>query len=142
MDTLEKRSHNRAPTWVDEHVARRMRARRLQLGLSQEDLANGLGITFQQVQKYEKGHNRMGAGRLHKVAQILEVPIQHFFDDLPSDAVVQASGAKGAAHPVLSTSEVERVVAAYSAISDESMREALLNMMRTIGRSTSPVAAL
>ena len=141
MNTLEKRSHNRAPTWVDEHVARRMRARRLQLGLSQEDLANGLGITFQQVQKYEKGHNRMGAGRLHKVSQILDVPIQHFFDEMPQDAPVKLNGSNGSAHPILTTGEVERVVAAYSAISDETMREALLNMMRTIGRNITPAAA-
>ena len=137
MNTLEKRAHNRAPTWVDEYVAQKMRARRLQLGLSQEDLANGLGITFQQVQKYEKGHNRMGAGRLHRVSQILDVPIQYFFDDMPSEAPVKDDLTAMAKRPVLSSSEVERVVAAYSAISDESMREALLTMMRTISRNTS-----
>ena len=66
---------------VDVHVGARVRSRRMQLGMSQTDLANKLGLTFQQVQKYEKGVNRIGASRLYRIASILDVPPQYFFED-------------------------------------------------------------
>src|SRR5262245_11096547 len=66
----------------DREIGRRMKMRRLQLGMSQERLGGALGLTFQQVQKYEKGVNRVGAGRLQQVAKILDVPVSFFFDDV------------------------------------------------------------
>ena len=69
------------PNPIDIHVGTRIRIRRTMLGLSQEKLATGLGITFQQVQKYEKGMNRVGASRLQNIAVILNVPISYFFAD-------------------------------------------------------------
>ena len=67
------------PTPVDEYVGIALRSRRNELGLSQTDLAKALGVTFQQVQKYEKGTNRIGAGRLSAIAQALQVPVTYFF---------------------------------------------------------------
>lgn len=64
---------------ADVHAGSQVRLRRLELGMSQSDLADGLGITFQQIQKYEKGFNRMGAGRLQQISKILHVPIAYFF---------------------------------------------------------------
>ena len=71
------------PNPIDTFVGSRVRMRRLMIGMSQEKLADGLGITFQQVQKYEKGSNRISASRLYYAAKTLGVPVQFFFDDLP-----------------------------------------------------------
>src|SRR5438874_12259665 len=74
----------KGPNPVDKHVGSRVRMRRLMLGMSQGKLADGIGLTFQQVQKYEKGANRIGASRLQHLANILQVPISFFFDGLPA----------------------------------------------------------
>ena len=84
----------RDPNFVDVHVGGRMRMRRLLLGMSQEKLGELLGITFQQVQKYEKGANRISASRLYYGAKILGVPVQFFFEELPG---VEAHGGMGEA---------------------------------------------
>ena len=70
---------------IDAHVGSRVRTRRILKGLSQERLGEALGLTFQQVQKYERGANRIGASRLFDIAQVLDVPISYFFDDMPPD---------------------------------------------------------
>jgi transcriptional regulator with XRE-family HTH domain len=70
---------------VDKHVGAKLRARRTKLGMSQSILAEALGLTFQQVQKYEKGVNRIGAGRLQQIAQILQMPVDSFFEGLPHE---------------------------------------------------------
>src|SRR6266436_6747573 len=74
----------KAPNPIDKHVGSRVRMRRLMLEMSQEKLGNALGLTFQQVQKYEKGTNRIGASRLHQIASILQVPVSFFFEGAPS----------------------------------------------------------
>lgn len=70
------------PNPIDVHVGRRVRLRRMMQGMSQEELADSLGLTFQQVQKYEKGTNRISASKLHSISQILNVPIPYFFEGL------------------------------------------------------------
>jgi len=75
--------NKKSPNPTDVHVGSRIRSRRMALQMSQEKLAEGLGLTFQQVQKYEKGTNRVGASRLHAIAAILGVPVSFFFDDAP-----------------------------------------------------------
>src|SRR5881275_2230640 len=77
-------SVKKAPNHVDRHVGSRVRLRRMLLGLSQEKLGEALGLTFQQVQKYEKGTNRIGASRLQQIAQILQVPVAFLFDGAPN----------------------------------------------------------
>jgi transcriptional regulator with XRE-family HTH domain len=73
----------KAPNPIDKHVGSRVRMRRMMLGMSQEKLGDGLGLTFQQVQKYEKGTNRMGASRLQHISQLLQVPVPFFFEGAP-----------------------------------------------------------
>jgi transcriptional regulator with XRE-family HTH domain len=77
---------------IDQQVGSRVRMRRLMLKLSQTDLADGLGLTFQQVQKYEKGMNRIGAGRLQQIAHILQVPVTFFFETASPSSVYGRAG--------------------------------------------------
>src|ERR1041385_7697431 len=74
----------KAPNPIDKHVGSRVRMRRMMLGMSQEKLGDALGLTFQQVQKYEKGTNRIGASRLQQIALILQVPVSFFFERAPA----------------------------------------------------------
>jgi transcriptional regulator with XRE-family HTH domain len=74
----------KSPNPTDKHVGTRVRMRRLMLGLTQTELANALGITFQQIQKYEKGVNRISAGKLQQLSSLLQAPIPFFFEGLPS----------------------------------------------------------
>src|ERR671926_591337 len=76
----------KSPNPVDKHVGGRVRLRRMLIGMSQEKLGEALGITFQQVQKYEKGTNRIGASRLHQIAQVLGVPISFFYEGAPEES--------------------------------------------------------
>src|ERR1700710_3154299 len=73
----------KTPNPIDKHVGSRVRMRRMMLGMSQEKLGKKLGLTFQQVQKYEKGTNRIGASRLHQISEILGIPVSFMFEDLP-----------------------------------------------------------
>ncbi len=77
----------KAPNPIDKHVGSRVRMRRMMLSMSQEKLGDALGLTFQQVQKYEKGTNRIGASRLQQISQILQVPISFFFEGAPTVAL-------------------------------------------------------
>ena len=81
----------KAPNPIDKHVGSRVRMRRMMLGMSQEKLGDSLSLTFQQVQKYEKGTNRIGASRLQQISYILQVPVSFFFEGAPNVAV---SGAR------------------------------------------------
>jgi transcriptional regulator with XRE-family HTH domain len=78
------RVEKKSPNPVDKHVGRRVRMRRMMLAMSQEKLGNALGLTFQQVQKYEKGTNRIGASRLQQISHILQVPVAFFFEGAPN----------------------------------------------------------
>ena len=123
------------PTPTDVLVGSRVRVRRLELGLSQTALANELGVTFQQVQKYEKGTNRIGASRLHAMSRVLGVPVTYFF---PAD------GPQGTAKPtevlnLLSIPGAVDLLRDYSAISDRLARKALVVMARTLARGAQPV---
>ncbi len=86
----EERS-SRRPNPIDAHVGSRVRLRRMLLGMSQEKLGEHLGLTFQQVQKYEKGVNRIGASRLFDLAHVLGVPVQFFYDDVPTGGAESAA---------------------------------------------------
>src|SRR6187431_2197672 len=80
----EKRMIKKAPNPTDKHVGARVRMRRMMLAMSQEKLGDALGLTFQQVQKYEKGTNRIGASRLQQISHILQVPVAFFFEGAPN----------------------------------------------------------
>jgi transcriptional regulator with XRE-family HTH domain len=77
------------PSPVDIHVGARVRLRRTLLGMSQEKLGNAVGLTFQQIQKYERGANRIGASRLYDISRVMDVPVQFFFDEMPPEPAVE-----------------------------------------------------
>src|SRR3954449_5574193 len=82
---MTARSPTKEPQDVDRHVGSRVGMQRMLVGMSQEKLGEACGITFQQIQKYEKGMNRMGASRLHHIARVLDVPIEFFYEGASSD---------------------------------------------------------
>ena len=84
----------KAPNPIDQHVGRRVRMRRLMLAMSQEKLGDALGLIFQQVQKYEKGANRIGASRLEQISHLLQVPVEFFFEGTPNALAPHGSGAR------------------------------------------------
>jgi transcriptional regulator with XRE-family HTH domain len=125
---------------VDKHVGNRIRIRRKMLNLSQEKLAERLGITFQQVQKYEKGTNRVGAGRLYQLARILQVPVSYFFPDSPSGATAGGLSEDTAADYVtdfMATSEAIELNRAFAQIRDVQVRRRVIDLVRSIARDES-----
>jgi len=125
------------PNAVDIHVGHRVRQRRTLLGLSQERLATALDLTFQQVQKYERGANRIGAGRLYQLARALDVPVTYFFDDMvdaqyPSTAAVHENSAPAYQGDPMSQRETLLLVRAYYAIPDPAVRRRMLDLMRSM----------
>jgi transcriptional regulator with XRE-family HTH domain len=111
----------------DIEVGRRVRAFRLQKGLSQEKLADQLGVTFQQVQKYEKGTNRVAAGRLQRIAEILEVPITEFFTQHKANGSAQNELSE-----LLDTAAALRLVRSYSRIRDAKLQQAVLHFVEKV----------
>lgn len=120
---------------IDAHVGNRLRERRNALGLSQGQVAERLGLTFQQVQKYEKGQNRIGAGRLYRIATILAVPVGYFFDGI-EDA--DFAGLDGAPCPerdldsFAASAEGRALAAAFHRIEDEATRRQLVDLVETL----------
>lgn len=126
----------KAPNPVDRYVGSRIRMRRIMLGMSQEKLGEALGLTFQQVQKYEKGTNRVGASRVQQIAQILQVPVSFLFDGGPG-ANVSADGLSESPSPAyvadfLATSEGLALTRAFTRISDSKLRRSIVDMVEQI----------
>lgn len=132
------------PSPIDVHVGSRIRLRRTLTGMSQERLGEALGLTFQQVQKYERGVNRVGASRLYDLSRILDVPISFFFDDMP-DTNGSGSGATHAAgfsersefgghgDDPLAKRETLELVRAYYRITDPSVRKRVFDLIKSMG---------
>src|ERR1700692_3691298 len=126
------------PNPVDVQVGSRVRLRRNMLGLSQEKLGTAIGLTFQQVQKYERGANRIGASRLHELSRVLDVPVSFFFDDM--DPVRAPAIPGGFAEPPaeafdsdpLRRRETVELVDAYYTIDDPAVRRRLFELARTL----------
>ena len=132
----EERNARRANT-VDTHVGTRVRLRRMLLGMSQEKLGESLGLTFQQVQKYEKGVNRIGASRLFDLAQVLGVPVQFFYDELgPGEPhAVGGFGERPTDNYVvdfLSSREGLELNKAFVRITDPKVRRSVLDLVRSL----------
>ena len=122
------------PNPIDVHVGGRVRMRRLLLGMNQETLANALGLTFQQVQKYEGGANRVSASRLSAMAEILGVPISYFFGDLqPDDAELSPEDRQW--REQLQRPETIEFIRLYYAIPDPKIRRQFLDMAKTVAES-------
>ena len=126
----------KAPNPVDKYVGSRVRMRRIMLGMSQEKLGEALGLTFQQVQKYEKGTNRVGASRLQQISEILQVPVSFLFDGGPS-GVVTGEGSAESASPAyiadfLATSEGLALTRAFTRIPDSKLRRSIVDLVEQI----------
>lgn len=126
------------PNPVDAHVGSRVRLRRMLLGMSQERLGDSMGLTFQQVQKYEKGVNRIGASRLFQISRILDVPVQFFFEEAPH--VGDARQARGMAEAAsesfilefLNTREGLELNRAFVKIRDPKVRKSVVDLTRAL----------
>ena len=124
---------------TDKHVGSRLRMRRLMLDMSQTDIADALGVTFQQVQKYEKGFNRISASRLQHISQILQVPVPFFFEGAPAATGIRPSAraAAEASSPAyvadfLATSDGLDLVKAFVCIEDAKLRRAIVRLVEEI----------
>jgi len=120
---------------VDAHVGHRVRLRRMLVGMSQERLGELLGLTFQQVQKYEKGINRIGAGRLFEVAGILGVPISFFYEDAASGATTNGFAEEKEPPPVmefLSSGDGLQLSLAFMRIKNAKVRRRLVDLVRSL----------
>jgi transcriptional regulator with XRE-family HTH domain len=138
-----EREHRPSP--IDVHVGSRVRLRRTLLGMSQEKLGEALGLTFQQVQKYERGVNRIGASRLFDLARVLDVPVSFFFDDMPdamggNQAVNGRRGStfglaesqEGFDDDTLHRRETLELVRAYYRITDPSVRKRVFDLIKSL----------
>ena len=126
---------SKKPDLIDVEVGQRIRILRLAAGLSQSELAERIGVTFQQVQKYEKGMNRVGAGRLTKIARVLNVPIGSFFDGREEIQQVELQGFES---PLAAMAQpyAYRLLRAYAAISDPDLRQTIVEFVeRTANQS-------
>jgi transcriptional regulator with XRE-family HTH domain len=133
----------KAPNPVDRYVGSRVRMRRIMLGMSQEKLGEALGLTFQQVQKYEKGTNRVGASRLQQISEILQVPVSLFLFEGGPSGVANAGGYSEGTSPsyvsdFLATSEGLALTRAFTRISDAKLRRSIVEMVEQIAIREGP----
>jgi len=141
----ERTERESRPSPIDVHVGSRIRLRRTLLGMSQERLGEALGLTFQQVQKYERGVNRVGASRLFDLSRVMDVPISFFFDDMP-DALSGAAGPMGARRvggfaeaqdgfgdDTMNRRETLELVRAYYRITDPAVRKRVFELIKSMG---------
>ena len=144
-----KSGHGRGtgiPSPVDVHVGARLRQRRTLLGMSQTALGEAIGIAFQQVQKYERGANRISASRLFGLSRVLDVPIEYFFDDMPTAVAASSLATKrrGKAKKLpsyepdpMAKRETLELVRAYYEVSDPRVRKRLYELTKALGAAAS-----
>ncbi len=128
------------PNPIDIHVGSRVRLRRTLIGMSQEKLGNALGLTFQQVQKYERGTNRIGSSRLFQLSRILDVSVSFFFDDMELEIIRKTDGMAEVNKQALQVDKLFRretleLVRAYYQITDAVVRKKIFEMVKAIGNS-------
>ncbi|WP_372393765.1 helix-turn-helix domain-containing protein [Azospirillum sp. HJ39] len=139
------------PNPIDEHVGRRVRIRRTLLGMSQEKLGEAIGLTFQQVQKYERGANRIGASRLFDLSRVLDVPVSFFFDDMPEEVAdarvddddvgaLEDSSSCGFQPDPMAKRETLELVRAYYKIGDPTVRKRLFELTKAMGKIDAEAA--
>ena len=128
------------PNPIDIHVGKRVRLRRTLLGMSQEKLGKAVNLTFQQVQKYERGTNRIGSSRLYQLSQVLDISVSYFFDGLPSEfsglkapglADVKIASFEG--DPLVKRETLE-LVRAYYRITDPSVRKRVFELVKAVAK--------
>ncbi|MGV1791716.1 helix-turn-helix domain-containing protein [Rhizobium lusitanum] len=134
----------KVPNPIDAYVGSRVRTRRLMLGMSQERLAEQIGVTFQQVQKYEKGTNRIGASRLQAIAGVLAVPVAFFFQQdttqpLNTDGLGAINGLEDLSD-FLTSKEGLGLNKAFMKINDPSVRQSVLMLIKSLANASEPLA--
>ena len=144
VDGRRRRRKSDKPSPIDVHVGSRVRLRRTLLGMSQDRLGQAIGLTFQQVQKYERGANRIGASRLFDLSRVLDVPVSFFFDDInPSVVAAVAEGATGLGEmagtayepdPMMRRETLE-LVRAYYRVTDPQTRRRLFELVKAIANT-------
>ena len=133
---------SKAPNPVDKYVGSRVRMRRIMLGMSQEKLGEALGLTFQQVQKYEKGTNRVGASRIQQISEILQVPISFLFEGSPSGGTSTGKFSEATSpnfvSDFLATSEGLALTRAFTRITDAKLRRSIVELVEQIAAREGP----
>ncbi len=134
------------PNPIDVHVGARVRLRRTLMGMSQEKLGEAIGLTFQQVQKYERGANRVGASRLFDLSRVLDVPVSFFFDDMPDGVSKQSprlivSGLAEEASDIpgadpMTKRETLELVRAYYRITDPQVRRRIFDLAKVLAKAS------
>ena len=142
MNLTSTRMAGKKPNPVDTHVGSRVRLRRMLLGMSQERLGESMGLTFQQVQKYEKGVNRIGASRLFQISKILDVPVQFFFEEAPHADGAPARGRAEADSETfilefLNSREGLELNRAFVKIANSKVRKSVVDLVRALSASES-----
>lgn len=128
------------PHPIDVHVGARIRHRRAVVGLNQTELALKVGVTFQSIQKYERGANRVSASRLQEIAGVLGVPVSHFFEGLSGGA---AEPEAATPERLLTSQEIRDLNSAFAAIPDKAVRQAVLHLLKSVaGRVQADPAVL
>ena len=140
-DGRRRRQKSDKPNPIDVHVGSRVRLRRTLLGMSQEKLGEAIGLTFQQVQKYEKGTNRVGASRIQQIAEILQIPVSFLFEGGPS-GTMNADGSIEGPSPsyvsdFLATSEGLALTRAFTRIGDAKLRRSIVDLVEQIAAHES-----
>ncbi len=141
------------PDIIDKHVGKQLKNRRILIGLSQEKLAEHIGVTFQQVQKYERGSNRISASRLYSFSKLLEVSIDYFYDGLPGISAQKAiygmsdnkqqgfnsapDHSKNIPEDLMTQKETIDLVRSYYSVDDEKKRKDILKMVKTMVKNMS-----
>jgi transcriptional regulator with XRE-family HTH domain len=137
--TISRRGEG--PNPIDIHVGQKLRLRRTLLGLSQEKLGEAVGITFQQLQKYERGANRISASRLFNLSQVLGVPVTYFFEDLPppGDMLerIESEQMEGDEMDTMARRETLELVRAYYRIIDNGVRKRTFELVKALGGDKS-----
>src|SRR5450759_1048052 len=121
------------PNPIDTHVGSRIRMRRLILSMSQEKLGDAIGLTFQQVQKYEKGTNRMGSSRLQQIANVMQVPVTFFFEGAPGQSMAKGDAPSPAyVSDFLATTDGLALTKAFMQIKNAKLRRSIVNLVEQI----------
>ena len=144
------RSPTGKPNPIDVHVGSRIRLRRTLLGMSQQKLGEAIGLTFQQVQKYERGTNRVGSSRMFELARVLDVPVSYFFEEMGSDVaargrqhafgIASEAPAGGASADPMTKRETLELVRAYYKITDAKVRKRLFEMTKALAAAATGVS--
>ena len=131
---ISSRGKTKGPHPVDIAVGKRVRGRRILMGLSQERLGDDLGVTFQQVQKYERGANRVSASRLYEISKVLDVPPSYFFEEIMESDGIDYTGDDTSAADPMTKRETLELVRAYYKIVDPKIRQELCSLIRSLGQ--------